>query len=80
MFIYADEHVKEVVVILTGKIFPISGNGAVSISGLRAVSMEVSGMVGMLWKNIFVSKMYMNLIEGNKENDSYRPWNICPGL
>jgi len=50
------------------------------ISGLRAVSMGRLGMDGMSWKNIFVSKMYMNLIERNKENDSYRPRNICTGL
>ncbi len=36
--------------------------GAVSISGLQAVSTGQLGMDGMLWKNIFVSKMYMNII------------------
>ena len=53
--------------------FRILLNGAVNISGLNF------GMVGVWWKNIFASKMYMNIIDRNKENDSYRPWNICPG-
>jgi hypothetical protein len=48
-------------------------NGAVTISGLNV------GMAGVWWKNIFASKMYTNIIKRNKENDSYRPWNICPG-
>ncbi len=61
------------------KNFPIYANGAENISGLRAVFMEVLGMVGMSWKNIFMSKIYMNIIEKNKENDSYRPRTICPG-
>ncbi len=59
--------------------FRILLNGAVTISGPQAVSMGRLGMDGMLWKNIFVSKMYMNMIERHKENDSYRPRNICPG-
>ena len=33
----------------------------------------------MLWKSIFVSRISMNIIERNKENDSYRPRNICTG-
>ena len=49
------------------------------ISGLRAVSMGRLGMAGMSWKNIFVSKMYMNIIERNKENDSYRPRTFVRG-
>ncbi len=41
--------------------------------------MEVLGMDGMSWKNIFVSRISMNIIERNKENDIYRPRTICPG-
>ncbi len=41
--------------------------------------MEVLGMAGMLWKNIFASKMCMSITERNKENDIYRPRNICTG-
>ncbi len=41
--------------------------------------MEVLGMVGMSWKNIFMSKICMNIIGRNRENDSYRPRTICPG-
>ena len=51
-----------------------------SISGRRAVSMGRSGMDGMSWKSIFVSKMYMNIIERNKENDSYRPRTFVRGI
>ena len=50
------------------------------ISGLRAVSMEVLGMEGMSWKNIFVSNMYMSIIEINKKNDSYRPRTFVRGI
>lgn len=40
------------------------------------------GSVGNGWEvveNIFVSKMYMNIIGENKRNGIYRPWTICPG-
>ena len=60
--------------------FRILLNGAVTISGLQAVSMGRLGMDGMSWKNIFVSKMYMNIIERNKENDSYRPRTFVRGI
>lgn len=49
------------------------------ISGRLAVSMDLWGRDGMLWKSIFMSRISMNIIERNKENDSYRPRNICTG-
>ncbi len=49
------------------------------ISGRLAVSMDLWGRDGMLWKSIFVRRISMNIIERNKENYSYRPRNICTG-
>ncbi len=51
-----------------------------NISWHRAVSMGLLGMDGMSWKSIFVSKICMNIIERNKENDSYRPRTFVRGI
>ncbi len=43
------------------------------ISGLQAVFMDLSGVGGMSWKSIFVTKIHMNTIEKNNSEISYRP-------
>jgi len=42
--------------------------------------MGLWGRDGMLWKSIFVSRISMNIIERNKENDSYRPRTFVRGI
>ena len=55
------------------KEFPHLKEWCENISGHRAVSMDLSGMDGKLWRSIFLSNIPMNTIERNNEDFSYRP-------
>ncbi len=50
------------------------------ISGLQDVSMGLWDRDGMSWRSISVSKISMNILEKNKENDSYRPRTFVRGI